>query len=392
MRYNFNLMKNGRSLFTIFLVVFIDLLGFGIILPLLPYIAEKFQASPLQIGLLTAVYSFFQLIASPILGRLSDRYGRKKLLVISQFGSAIGYLLLGLAGNLPLLFLSRIIDGITGGNISIAQAYIADVTTKENRAKGMGMMGAAFGLGFIFGPAIGGALSKISYSAPAYFATAVSLLTVLTTYFFLKETVNTKKAVRSPRTKFSFVEFKRVLSLYPIGILIIVFFLMNTSFSVMQGNFALWTQRTFDFKPENNGWLFTYIGVLAVVFQLRVLPFVTKKFHEKTILRWSIIFMFIGMILIPLSLSPNFLYVALFFLPLGNGLAMPTVQALATENVPPEEYGETLGIMQSAGSMGRIVGPILGGEIFQTLGKDTAFYFAGAILIFTLVYLKYKLK
>lgn len=385
-------MKNGRSLFTIFLVVFIDLLGFGIILPLLPYIAEKFQASPLQIGLLTAVYSFFQLIASPILGRLSDRYGRKKLLVISQFGSAIGYLLLGLAGNLPLLFLSRIIDGITGGNISIAQAYIADVTTKENRAKGMGMMGAAFGLGFIFGPAIGGALSKISYSAPAYFATAVSLLTVFTTYFFLKETVNTKKAVRSPRTKFSFVEFKRVLSLYPIGILIIVFFLMNTSFSVMQGNFALWTQRTFDFKPENNGWLFTYIGVLAVVFQLRVLPFVTKKFHEKTILRWSIIFMFIGMILIPLSLSPNFLYVALFFLPLGNGLAMPTVQALATENVPPEEYGETLGIMQSAGSMGRIVGPILGGEIFQTLGKDTAFYFAGAILIFTLVYLKYKLK
>lgn len=392
MRYNFSLMKNNKSLFTIFLVVFIDLLGFGIILPLLPYIAEKFQASPLQIGLLTAVYSLFQLIASPILGRLSDRYGRKKLLVISQFGSAVGYLLLGLAGNLPLLFLSRIIDGITGGNISIAQAYIADVTTKENRAKGMGMMGAAFGLGFIFGPAIGGALSKISYSAPAYFATAVSLLTVFTTYFFLKETVNTKKAVKSPRTKFSFVEFKRVLSLYPIGILIVVFFLMNTSFSVMQGNFALWTQRTFDFKPENNGWLFTYIGVLAVIFQLRLLPFVTKKFHEKTILRWSIIFMFVGMILIPLSLSPNFLYIALFFLPLGNGLAMPTVQALATENVPPEEYGETLGIMQSAGSMGRIIGPILGGEIFQTLGKDTAFYFAGAILIFTLVYLKYKLK
>jgi DHA1 family tetracycline resistance protein-like MFS transporter len=385
-------MKNNKSLLTIFLVVFIDLLGFGLILPLLPYIAERFEASPLQIGLLTAVYSFFQLIASPILGRLSDRYGRKKLLIISQLGSAAGYLLLGLAGNLPLLFLSRIIDGITGGNISIAQAYIADVTTKENRAQGMGLMGAAFGLGFIFGPAIGGALSKISYSTPAYFATAVSLLTVLTTILFLKETVNTKAAVRSPRTKFSFAEFKRVLSLYPIGILIVVFFLTNTSFSIMQGNFALWTQKTFNFLPENNGWLFTYIGVLAVVFQLRLLPYVTKKFHEKTILRWSLIFMAIGMVLIPLSFTPNFLYVALFFMPLGNALAMPTVQALATENVPPEEYGETLGIMQSAGSMGRIVGPILGGEIFQTLGKDTAFYFAGAILVFTLVYLKYKLK
>ena len=153
-------MKN-KSLLTIFLIVFIDLLGFGIILPLLPYIAEKYSANPFQIGMLTATYSFFQLIAAPILGRLSDRYGRKKLLIISQFGSAVGYLILGLSGNLPLLFLSRIIDGITGGNISIAQAYIADVTTKENRARGMGMIGAAFGLGFIFGPAIGGFLSKL---------------------------------------------------------------------------------------------------------------------------------------------------------------------------------------------------------------------------------------
>ncbi len=385
-------MKNKRSLITIFLVVFIDLLGFGLILPLLPYIAERFEASPLQIGLLTAVYSFFQLVASPILGRLSDRYGRKKLLIISQLGSAFGYLLLGLAGNLPLLFLSRIIDGITGGNISIAQAYIADVTTKKNRAQGMGLMGAAFGLGFIFGPAIGGALSKISYSTPAYFATAVSLLTVLTTIFFLKETVNTKAAIKSPRTKFSLDEFKRVLSLYPIGLLIVVFFLTNASFSTMQGTFALWTQETFNFAPVNNGWLFTYIGVLAVLFQLRLLPFVTKKFHEKTILLWSLVFMAIGMFLIPLSFSPDFLYVALFFMPLGQALAMPTVQAMATENVPPEEYGETLGVMQAAGSFGRIVGPIIGGEMFQVMGKDSAFYFAGAILIFTLVYLKYKLK
>lgn len=385
-------MKNKRSLITIFLVVFIDLLGFGLILPLLPYIAERFEASPLQIGLLTAVYSFFQLIASPILGRLSDRYGRKKLLIISQLGSAFGYLLLGLAGNLPLLFLSRIIDGITGGNISIAQAYIADVTTKKNRAQGMGLMGAAFGLGFIFGPAIGGALSKISYSTPAYFATAVSLLTVLTTIFFLKETVNTKVAVKSPRTKFSLAEFKRVLSLYPIGLLIVVFFLTNTSFSTMQGTFALWTQKTFNFAPVNNGWLFTYVGILAVLFQLRLLPFVTKRFREKTILLWSLIFMAIGMFLIPLSFDPDFLYVALFFMPLGQALAMPTVQAMATENVPPEEYGETLGVMQSAGSFGRIIGPIIGGEMFQVMGKDSAFYFAGAILVLTLVYLKYKLK
>lgn len=385
-------MKNNKSLIIIFFIVFIDLLGFGIILPLLPYIAEKYQATPFTIGVLSATYSFFQLIASPILGRLSDRYGRKKLLIISQLGSAIGYLILGLANNLPLLFLSRIIDGITGGNISIAQAYIADITTKENRAKGMGLIGAAFGLGFIFGPAIGGAMSKISYSTPAYFAALISLITVFATTFFLKETVNEKKAKTSPRTKLTWKEFKRILSLYPIGTLIIVFFLLNTAFSVMQGNFALWTQKTFNFDASQNGWYFTYIGILAVVFQLQLLPKVVKKFHEKKILLTSLFFMFLGLILIPLSKHPSFLFVALFFMPLGNSLANPTIQALASENVPQEEYGETLGILQSAGSMGRILGPVIGGEIFQTLGKDVAFYLAGLVILFTLIYLKLKLK
>lgn len=385
-------MKKNKSLITIFLVVFIDLLGFGIILPLLPYIAEKFQATPFTIGILSAVYSFFQLIASPILGRLSDRYGRKKLLIISQLGSAIGYLILGLANSLPLVFISRVIDGITGGNISVAQAYIADVTTKENRAKGMGLIGAAFGLGFIFGPAIGGAMSKISYSAPAYFATLISLTTVLTTAFFLKETVNEKKAKTSPKTRLTWKEFEKVLSLYPIGTLIIIFFLLNTAFSIMQSNFVLWSQKTFNFDASQNGWYFTYIGILAVVFQLQLLPRVIKKFHEKKILLTSLFFMFLGLILIPLSKNPSFLFIALFFIPLGNSLANPTIQALASENVPKEEYGETLGILQSSGSMGRILGPIIGGEIFQILGKDVVFYFAGIIILFSFIYLKLKLK
>lgn len=385
-------MKNNKSLIIIFFIVFIDLLGFGIILPLLPYIAEKFQANPFQIGILTATYSIFQLIAAPILGRLSDRYGRKKVLIISQFGSAIGYLILGLANNLSMLFLSRIIDGITGGNISIAQAYIADVTTKENRARGMGLIGAAFGLGFIFGPAIGGAMSKISYSTPAYFATIVSLITFFTTAFFLKETVNKNKAEHSPRTKFSFSELKRVLKLYTIGVLIIVFFLLNTAFSIQTGIFALWTQKTFNFDASQNGWLFAYIGILAAIFQIKLLPWVVKKFHEKKILIFSFVFLFLGMFFIPLSKNPNFLFIPLFFLPLGNGLANPTIQALASKNVTQEEYGGILGILQSAGAMGRIVGPILGGEIFEIFGGNAPFFFGATIIFFTLIYLKLKLK
>jgi len=376
-------MKN-KNLLTIFAIVLIDLLGFGIILPLLPYIAEKYKANPFEIGMLTASYSFFQLIASPILGRLSDRYGRKKILMISQFGSAIGYLIMGLAGNLPLLFVSRIVDGITGGNISIAQAYIADVTDKKDRAKGMGMIGAAFGLGFIFGPALGGLLAKISYSTPAYFAAGIAMLTVAATYFFLQESVDVKVVTKSPRAKFNFAELKRVLNIYPIGLLIIAFFLFNTAVSMQQGIFALWTQKTYNFGPTQNGWLFAYIGIIVVIIQLRILPLIIKKFPERTILRTAFVLTAIGLLSIPLLQKPEFLiYISLFILSFGNAFTNPVIQSIASENVPKEEYGGTLGFLQSAGSLGRIVGPALGGEIFLRFGKDTPFILAG-ILMFLL--------
>lgn len=385
-------MKNNKALITIFLVVLIDLLGFGIILPLLPYIAEKYGGNPLQIGLLSGIYSLFQFISSPILGRLSDRYGRKKMLIISQIGSFVGYVMLGLANSLPLLFISRIIDGATGGNISIAQAYIADVTKPAERAKGMGLIGAAFGLGFIFGPAIGGLLSKFSFAAPAYFAAAVSFITILTNYFFLKETVDTKKAVKSHRTDFSLKELRKVLVIYPLGILIVAFFLLNFGFSLLQGNFALWTQKTFNFDAARNGILFTFIGIVAVLVQLRILPYLLTKFKERALLKSSVAFLAFGLTMLPLLKNPNLLYISLFFIAFGNGLANPTIQSVASEAVPPEEYGGTLGFLQSSGSLGRIVGPILGGEVFNTLGKDSPFYFGGGLVFLTFLYILGNLK
>lgn len=374
-------MKNNKALLTIFLIVFIDLLGFGIILPLLPFIAEKYQANPAQIGFLTATYSFFQLFASPILGRLSDRYGRKKILILSQIGSAIGYILLGVANNLSILFLSRMIDGITGGNISIAQAYIADVTDKKNRARGMGLIGAAFGLGFIFGPAISGALSKISYSAPAFLAAFISFLTVITTFFFLKETVNTEKAIHSKKTEFNLKELKRVLQIPNFAFLILVFFLINLSFSLTQGNLALWTERTFGYNASKNGFVFAYVGILAVLVQIMILPFLLKKFNEKNILKIAAFNLFLSFLFISLSKNEIIFFLGLTFMPFGNGLANPSIQAIASETVPKEEYGGTLGFLQSAGSMGRILGPIIGGEIFYFFGKDIPFIFATIILL-----------
>lgn len=374
-------MRNNKNLVTIFLIVLIDLLGFGIILPLLPYIAEKYRANPFQIGLLTASYSFFQLVASPVLGRLSDRYGRKKILIISQLGSAAGYMLLGIAHTLPLLFVARIVDGITGGNISIAQAYIADVTDRKNRARGMGLIGAAFGLGFIFGPALGGVLAKFGYSVPAYFAAGVAMLTVMTTQLFLKESVDTQKATASPRARFSLSEFRRVLGLRPIGLLIVAFFIFNTAVSVQQGNFALWTQRTYHYGPTENGYLFAYIGFLVVVIQLQILPRVVKRLPERLVLKIALGLTGLGLLFIPLLQLPvTWLFASLLVLAFGNAFTNPVIQAVASENVPKEEYGGTLGFLQSAGSLGRIVGPALGGEIFFRFGKDTPFYLAAVLM------------
>jgi len=384
-------MKN-KQLLTIFLIVFIDLLGFGIILPLLPYITEKYGGNPFEVGMLASTYSFFQLIAAPLLGRLSDRYGRKKILIISQAGSAIGYLILGLANNLPLLFLSRIIDGITGGNISIAQAYIADVTDKKNRAKGMGLIGAAFGLGFIFGPAIGGILAKINFSVPAYFAFAVSLLTVFLTSIFLKETVDISKAGGSPKTKLSLAEIKRILSTYPIGILIISFFIFNTAISLFQGIFALWTEKSFKFNPSENGWLFAYLGIIGVIIQLVILPLLLKKTEEKTLLKIAQLVLFIGLLLLVVINNSNQLFIVLPLISFGQGLINPLTQSISSENIIKEEQGGTMGIIQGAGSLGRIIGPAIGGFLFFAFGKNIPFILSAILIFFVFNWLVIKLK
>lgn len=384
--------KLSRSELTIFAIVFIDLLGFGIVLPLLPYIAETYLASPLTIGLLSATYSFFQFIAGPILGRLSDRYGRKRLLILSQFGSVLGYLLLAFAHSLPLLFLSRVIDGITGGNISIAQAVMADLTTKETRARGMGLLGAAFGLGFMLGPTLGGYLSQFGFAIPAYFAAGIGLLTTLATTLFLKETVNVKAVHHSPKTALTWTELRAVLKTYPIGLLIITFFLVSLGFSGMQGTYALWAQDTFAWGPRQVGYIFGFIGILAILIQVQVLPRAISRFGERTLLKLSLPTLSAGFLLLslthtlPLHLFANFLIV------LGNSLANPTLSAIATESIDPKEYGETLGLLQSAGSLGRIAGPAAAGEIYTLYGKNTPFQISAAIFLLTSLYLTRNLR
>ncbi|MBP9702239.1 MFS transporter [Candidatus Woesebacteria bacterium] len=383
--------NNNSRLTTIFLIVFIDLLGFGLILPLLPYIAENYNANPLVIGLLSASYSLFQFLAGPILGRLSDRYGRKKILIISQIGSVIGYLLLATANSLPLLFLSRIIDGITGGNISIAQAYMADITDKKTRAKGMGLLGAAFGLGFMLGPATGGYLSRFGFAIPALVAAIIGTITTLMTVFFLKETVNLKVSTRSPNTKLTWDKFRLLLSKQPIGLLIVVSFLISLGFAGMQGTYAIWAQDSFNWGPSQVGSIFAYIGILSIIAQTQLLPRLISYFGEKKLLIISLPTLALGFLLLSLTRSLPLHLFANFFIVLGNSLANPTLNALATENIEPSEYGETLGVLQSASSLGRIIGPALAGELYFVIGKNSPFQLSALILILTSIYLSRRL-
>lgn len=373
---------NKHALNIIFLIVLIDLLGFGLILPLLPYIAERYQADAFKIGLLTATYSLFQLIASPILGHLSDRYGRKKLLIISQIGSVIGYLLLAFAQSLPMLFLSRAIDGATGGNISIAQAYIADVTDRKNRARGMGFIGAAFGIGFAIGPAVGGLLYKFgSFELPALFAAFIGLVAVIATAVILQESVDLTQTDKSIKVKLNLNHLKTVLSLPAIFLLTLTFFLTSFAFSSLTGTFAVWAEQTLGLGPSTVGIAFTYIGVMSIIAQLKLLPAMVKKFGERKTLLISLPFLSLGTFLVPLSTSVPLLLVFMFLIVIGNSLSGPTSTALASENVSPDAYGGTLGVMQSAGSLGRIAGPILGGWLFSRYSAAMPYTFAAVVVM-----------
>ena len=274
-----------KPLIIIFITVFIDLVGFGIVIPILPIYAEspEFNASPFEIGMLFAIYSWMQFFFSPVLGRLSDKYGRRPILFFSILGSAVGYFLVGWAGSLAIVFLGRIVSGVTGGNISTAQAYIADVTSKENRSKGMGLFGAAFGLGFILGPSIAGILSKYGIHVPFYFAAALSLANAIALYFVLPESVKRKGAETALSGGNRFAELLSAFKEKQFGLINLVYFLLITAFSIMTYAFVLFTAYRFGYSAEQNGYLFAFVGLVSIVGQGMLFHTLAKRFGESVL-------------------------------------------------------------------------------------------------------------
>lgn len=396
----------GSPMVVIFITVVIDLIGFGVMIPILPFYVESFGGTGFEIGMLTAVYSMMQFIFAPIWGQLSDRYGRRPILFFSILGSAAGFLIIGLANALWLVFLGRIIAGITGGNISTAQAYIADITTPENRAKGMGLIGAAFGLGFVFGPALGGILSKFGTSAPFYFIAALALFNAVMLYFVLPETVKPGGSLGKIRSRFAILgdAFANQGKLFRV---VVLYFLIITAFSMMTTAFILYLQFTFGYDTFQIGLVFMYIGVLSAVLQGGVVGLLSKRFGEKQLVISGALIMTAAFSVVPF-VSPAFggltaMLIGVAAFAFGNSVSNPALTSLASLYSPADEQGAGLGVLQSGASLARAVGPAIAGVLLysaaaaNTLHLDNAslfrtFWTAAAIMLLAFLLSLYFLK
>lgn len=373
--------------FLIFLTVLIDMIGFGIVIPILPLYSEHFGATPWQIGLLLGSFSLMQLISSPIMGRWSDKVGRKPILLASIIGTAIGFLTLGLANSLWMLFLGRIIDGISGGNISTAQAYIADVTPLEKRSTAMGIIGAAFGLGFMLGPAMGGILGHGSLQTPFFWAAGLALLNSILICFFLPESLpeeRRKAAIAEPSTL-----GKTFLSTIgtPLGTVLLCSLVCTIAFSLVTALFTLFTAHRLHWSARDNGLLFAYIGFLGMLIQGGLIRRLAPKTGEKPLIILGAVLLCVSMLLLPVSNNLGLILLASSGMAIGNSLIVPMLSGLASKSADAQSQGVVMGLAQSVASLARMIGPALGGlllyfdELHPNLPYGISPFWASAALM-----------
>lgn len=359
-----------RVLLPIFLIVVVDILGMTMILPLLPFYAEHYGASPQMVGLLVATYALCQLFAGPMLGKLSDRYGRRPLLIVSQIGTFAGFLILGWAPSLAWIFLSRVIDGITAGNLSLAQAYISDVTEPENRAKSFGVIGIAFGIGFMIGPALSGFLAQYDYSYPAWAAAALSMSSVLCTYFLLPEARPHADEDSGPGGKRlglldwgAYAKYFRSPELAPV---LVQFFCFCSMFSIFMSGFALFAERSFfvdgrAFGPKEVGYLYAYSGLLGVIIQGGLLGRMVKAVGESVLARAGFVSAAAGLVALAFVGPGPALLLVFSAVAFGTGVLRPALTSLVTRSVSRREQGVVLGLTQSLNSISSILSPLVAG-------------------------------
>ncbi len=359
-------------------------MGFGIVIPLLPLYAVKHDPTPVQFGLLMASYSAMQFLFAPVLGWLSDRYGRRPVLLLSLLGSAFGYILFAFAHTLLGLFVSRIAAGIMGGNIGAAQAVIADTTQGPERARGMGLVGMAFGLGFIFGPAIGGFAVHLGEAAPGLVATGLSLAAFAWAYFRLPETRKEGSAVRELRV-FSPASVARVFSRPVAGPLLFCALLTTSAFSALEATFSQFLHSKYLFTSTAVAWSFVIVGLTSAAVQGGLLRRVVPRFGEAPLIAGGALLVVAGFTTLLFVPPRLILFPAIVVLSAGTGLLNPCLMGLVSRATDPSEQGETLGVFQSMGSLGRIVGPFVGENLFLRQGPASTY--GGAATLYSIVFL-----
>jgi DHA1 family tetracycline resistance protein-like MFS transporter len=368
----------------LFFIVFIDLVGFGIVIPLLPFYAEHFGASPDRVTLVMASYSLAQFFFAPIWGRLSDRFGRRPILLVSLAFSVASYLWLGFADALWMLYAARLLAGAGAGNIGAAQAYVADITPPAGRAKGMGLIGAAFGLGFTVGPALGGLIAgsdptAASVARPAFVAAGLSAVAFIGTLVFLRESLAAAHGMarRPSRWRLAQDAFGRPA----LRQLILVLFVTLTAFAGMETTFALWAEGAFGWGPRQVGGIFFFVGIVLILVQGGLIGRLTKRFGEARLLLAGSLAITLGLVGLPFSHGLAAVLLATALLALGMGLASPSINSLISRRARADQQGGTLGVAQSAGSLARIIGPAIAGAVFAAWGRNAPYWLGAALML-----------
>jgi MFS family permease len=401
-------MKKNIPLMMIFMVVFVDLLGFGILMPILPsYAVDHLKVAESSIGIIIATYSFVQFLFNPFFGALSDKFGRRKIILFTLLINASGYIVFALFQSFPMLLVSRVIAGIGGSSLGVAQAYISDETTKENRSKGMGLIGVAFGLGFVFGPVIGGVLAHwglevsgsdhFSYMITGLGSASFSILAFLLSFFLLPETSRVLDPTMRRRSKLIDVQaFKKVFSSPTIAVVILMFFVVTFSMANIYGTFPLLGKKIYHFTDKTNGYLFGVIGLVGIIMQGGVIRQLAKRFTDNQLISIGAICMVIGLSGMPFGGNFTGILLVTIILSCGTGILQPTLLSLVSKVAPETEQGIVLGTNQSMSAFARMLGPLWGGFSFQYLGYQFPFLTGGImtllLFLFSIVFLHKHLQ
>ena len=382
----------------LFLIVFVNLVGFGLIIPLMPFYVERLGASPELITITLGLYSLAQFVAAPIWGRLSDRYGRRPILIVTTAGLGLSYVVLGVADSLWLLIFSRVFGGAMAGNLAAAYAYVTDITTPDTRARGMGLLGAAFGLGFIFGPVIGGILAgpevaTANYVLPAMAAAGLTLLGLLGTVILLPESLTAETRARlSGQPGLELAERLRLISARRVlTALVVLGFLVTTAWALFETVYALWANRVLSYGPRKIGYTLAYVGVISVLIQGGAIGPLTRRFGERALGLVAILAMALGYLIIALSATLTGILVSMSFLSAGLALFNPSISSLVSMEASETNRGAVMGIYQSSNSLARVVGPMFSGAVFAQLGYAVPFLI-GAVFMLPSLWLLWQIR